>query len=361
MAGADRIRLVLLFGGRSAEHEVSCISALHVLRAIDPSRFEVVPIGVTREGHWLSASESVAALPAAAAALPSPDGQSGEELDPLQTLLPRSAGSAPAVVFPLIHGPTGEDGTIQGLLETAGVPYVGAGVAASALCMDKGLAKRVLAGCGLPVGDWIGLRRNELGAGLAQRVGEALGYPVFVKPANLGSSVGVSRVPDPSELEAALDLALRYDEYVVIEEAVVGREIEVAVLGNESPRASVPGEIRPSHDFYDFDDKYLESGAGLLVPAPLSPAEADEVRALAVSAYRALQVDGMARVDFFFEEQGRGFLINELNTIPGFTPISMYGRLWAETGLGYRDLVEELVRLALDRHSRRAAFETVRK
>jgi len=363
VASADRIRLVLLFGGRSAEHEVSCISALHVLRAIDPARFEVVPIGVTRQGRWLSAAGSVAALPAAAPSLPSPDDEAGPELDPMPTLLPEARGGvgAPVVAFPLIHGPTGEDGTIQGLLETAGVPYVGAGVAASALCMDKGLAKRVLEASGLPLGRWFGLRGGEVTGDLSDRVAEALGYPVFVKPANLGSSVGVTRVPDASALAPALELALRYDEYLVIEEAITGREIEVAVLGNEFPRASLPGEIRPSHAFYDFEDKYLEDGAGLLVPAPLDPAQIEEVRSLALSAYRALQVDGMARVDFFLEEGGRGFLINELNTIPGFTPISMYARLWKETGLDYPELVEELVRLALDRYGRRSGFETVRK
>jgi D-alanine-D-alanine ligase len=354
-----RTRLVLLFGGRSAEHEISCVSALHVLRATDPRRYEVLPVGITREGRWLSAAESVAALPAGAAALPSPDDVLGTELDPLPTLA--RSEDAPVVVFPLIHGPSGEDGTIQGLLETAGVPYVGAGVAASALCMDKGLAKRVMRSAGLPLGAWLGLRRSEIGPGLAGRVSQELGWPVFVKPANLGSSVGVTRAADPADLPAAVDLALRYDEYLVIEEAVSAREIEVAVLGNEDPRASVPGEIKPSHDFYDFEDKYVEDGAGLLVPAPLSSPEADEVRRLALEAYRALQVDGMARVDFFYEEGGRGFLVNELNTLPGFTPISMYARLWQESGITYGELVDRLVELALDRHGRRSAFETVRK
>ena len=353
-----RTRLVLLFGGRSAEHEVSCVSALHVLRAIDPERYDVLPVGITREGRWLSAAEPVAALPAGAAGLPSPDDNLGTELDPLPMLA--QAEDAPVVVFPLIHGPFGEDGTIQGLLETAGVPYVGAGVAASALCMDKGLAKRVLESSGLPLGAWFGVRRREVG-GLADRVTEELGWPVFVKPANLGSSVGVTRVAAAADLPAAVDLALRYDEYLVLEEAISGREIEVAVLGNEEPRASVPGEIKPSHDFYDFEDKYVEEGAGLLVPAPLSPPEADEVRRLALAAYRALQVDGMARVDFFYEEGGRGFLVNELNTLPGFTPISMYARLWRESGIAYGELVDQLVELALDRHRRRSAFETVRK
>lgn len=335
------------------------MSALHVLRAIDPQRYDVLPVGITREGRWLSAAEPVAALPPGAAGLPSPDDNLGTELDPLPTLA--QDAEAPVVVFPLIHGPFGEDGTIQGLLETAGVPYVGAGVAASALCMDKGLAKRVLQASGLPLGAWFGVRRPEIGGGLADRASEELGWPVFVKPANLGSSVGVTRVTEPADLPAALDLALRYDEYLVLEEAISGREIEVAVLGNEEPRASVPGEIKPSHDFYDFEDKYVEDGAGLMVPAPLSPAASEEVRRLALEAYRALQVDGMARVDFFYEEGARGFLVNELNTLPGFTPISMYARLWQESGIAYGELVDQLVELALDRHRRRSAFETVRK
>lgn len=353
----ERTRVILLFGGRSAEHEVSCISALHVLRAIDPARYEVVPIGITRQGRWVSAVESVAALGEGTPALPSPDDSGGPDLDPL----PLVRGDQAVVVFPLLHGPMGEDGTVQGLLEMAGVPYVGAGVAASALCMDKGMAKRVLDSAGLPGVRWMGARRSELEPSFPEEVGERLGYPVFVKPANLGSSVGVSRVERAGDMAAALVEALRYDEYVVVEEAVRGREIEVAVLGNEHPRASVPGEIRPSHEFYDFEDKYLEEGAGLLVPAPLEPAQVEEVQRLALAAYRALQVDGMARVDFFYEEDGRGFLLNELNTLPGFTPISMYPRLWAESGLSYRALVDELVRLALDRHARRAAFETERR
>lgn len=348
--------MVLLFGGRSAEHEVSCVSALHVLRAMDPSRYDVVPVGITKAGRWLSVGEAVGRLGQAARALPSPDEVDGEALDPIPVVTARPD----LVVFPLLHGPMGEDGTVQGLLEMAGAAYVGAGVAASALCMDKALAKRVLTSAGLPGVRWLGARRAEIGPGFSDQVGEALGYPVFVKPANLGSSVGVGRADGPDQMKGALSMALAYDEYVVVEEAVTGREIEVAVLGNEHPRASVPGEIEPSHSFYDFEDKYLDEGARLLVPAPLGPEEADQVRALSLAAYRALQVDGMARVDFFYEPDGRGFLVNELNTLPGFTPISMYPRLWAASGLPYPALVDELVRLALDRHGRRAAFRTER-
>jgi D-alanine-D-alanine ligase len=352
----ERTRLVVLFGGQSAEHEVSCISALHVLQAVDPAHYEVVPIGITREGRWVDSADAIAALGAGAPALPSPDDSDGPELDPL----PAVAGPDDVVVFPLVHGPMGEDGTVQGLLELGGIPYIGAGVLASALCMDKAAAKDVLAQRGLPQAAWLSAREPDVDATFTDRVESELGLPVFVKPANLGSSVGITKAHDRNELVAALTEALRYDEYVVVEESITGREIEVAVLGNESPRASVPGEIVPSHEFYDFDDKYLDGASELLIPAPLPAGAADDVRSLAIAAYKALRVDGMARVDFFYDEGGRGFLVNELNTIPGFTPISMYPKLWAASGLSYPELVDELVRLAKQRHARRARFDTKR-
>ncbi len=353
VSGSSRVRLVVLFGGRSAEHEVSCISALHVLRAVDPERYDVVPIGITRAGQWVAA-DAAGALDGTARALPSPDDSGGAELEPLPAVLPSTAAEQ-VVVLPLLHGPMGEDGTVQGMLELAGVPYIGAGVLASAVAMDKGTAKDVLAANGLPQGRYLSAREGEVDGAFADRVDAALGWPVFVKPANLGSSVGVSKARDAAELDTALALARRYDEWVVVEEAIAGREIEVAILGNDEPRASVPGEIRPSHEFYDFDDKYLTDGADLLVPAPLSDAAAKEVRDLALRAYRALRVDGMARVDFFYEEAGRGFLVNEVNTIPGFTPISMYPRLWEVSGVPYPALLDRLVDLAFARHERRAA------
>jgi D-alanine-D-alanine ligase len=356
---SDRIRLVVLFGGRSAEHEVSCISALHVLAAADRSRYDVVPIGITREGRWIAAGDAAGALEAGARALPSPDDSPGAELDPLPAVLPASPRDR-VVVLPLLHGPMGEDGTVQGMLELAGVPYIGAGVLGSALCMDKGAAKDVLTAHGIPQARFLLAREPDLGPGFIARVEGELGFPAFVKPANLGSSVGVTKVSNRDELEVALAEARRYDEYILVEEAVSGREIEVAVLGNADPRASLPGEIVPSHDFYDFDDKYVDEGAGLLVPAPLGDDDVATVRALALDAYRALRVDGMARVDFFYEEAGRGFLVNELNTIPGFTPISMYPKLWEASGLPYADLIDELVRLAVERHERRRKFDTSR-
>ena len=360
MARPDRIRLVVLFGGRSAEHEVSCTSALHVLQAVNPDRYDVAPIGITREGQWVESSSALAAVGTSARALPSPNDSDGPELDPLPAIAAPSGDVTQIVVLPLLHGPMGEDGTVQGLLELAGIPYVGAGVLASALCMDKGAAKDVLAARGLPQARWLSTRDTDVGGAFEQQVEDELGFPVFVKPANLGSSVGVSKAHDRAELRAALDEALRYDEYLVVEEAIVGREIEVAVLGNADPRASVPGEIEPSREFYDFEDKYLSGTAGLIVPAPLSADELAEVQQLAIRAYRGLRVDGMARVDFFYEEGGRGFLVNEVNTIPGFTEISMYPKLWEASGLPYADLIDELIRLALDRHTHRTRFETKR-
>ena len=358
----DKTRLVVLFGGRSAEHEVSCISALHVLQAADPARYRVVPIGITREGRWVEAGDAVAALGAGAGALPSPDDSDGAELDPLPAILPAESEESQVVVLPLLHGPMGEDGTVQGLLELAGVPYVGAGVLASALCMDKSATKDMLMRYGLPQPHWMTAREHELDDSFADRVVTTLGSPVFVKPANLGSSVGVTKAHDAEEIRGAIREALRYDDRVIVEEAVIGREIEVAVLGNREPRASLPGEIVPGGDFYNFDDKYVDGLAELRIPAPLAPDAVHEVQTLALRAYKALRVDGMARVDFFYETEGqsRGFLVNELNTIPGFTPISMYPKLWEASGLPYDQLIDELVRLAIERHERRSRFDTKR-
>lgn len=362
---------MVLFGGRSAEHEVSCISAMHVLQAADAEAYDVVPIGITRDGRWVEADDAVAALGVGAAALPSPDDSDGAELDPLPAILPSGAIEEQrmrTVVLPLLHGPMGEHGTVQGLLELAGVPYVGAGVLASSLCMDKSAAKDMLMRYGLPQPHWLTAREHELNEfgedAFAERAAMELGLPLFVKPANLGSSVGVTKAHDVDEVRAAIDDALRYDDRLVFEEAIDGREIEVAVLGNTAPRASLPGEVVPGAEFYDFDDKYVDGLAELRIPAPLSEQATDEVRKLAVRAYRALRVDGMARVDFFYEDgpggQARGFLVNELNTIPGFTPISMYPKLWEASGVSYAELIDELVRLALERHDRRSRFDTKR-
>jgi D-alanine-D-alanine ligase len=361
-APEPRIRLLVLYGGRSAEHEVSCVSARHVVAAVDPGRYDLRVVGITTDGRWVDATAALAGgLPTKA--LPSPDtvgGRDGQEaaaLEPVDAVT--TAGAGPLVVLPLLHGPLGEDGTVQGLLEVAGVPYCGPGVAGSAAAMDKGMAKALLTAAGLPQARYLFFRETELpdAAALADCVGAELGWPVFVKPVNMGSSIGISRVGGPHGLDAALQLVRRFDEYVIVEEAVRGRELEIGVLGWPALRASVPGEIVPSHDFYDFDDKYLDGSAALEVPARLPAGVPEEMARLALAACRALRVDSMARVDFFFEEAGRGLLINEVNTIPGFTPISMYPRLWAATGVPYAALVDELVTQALRRHARRSAFE----
>jgi D-alanine-D-alanine ligase len=370
----SRIRLVVLFGGQSAEHDVSCVSARHVVAAADPTRYDIEPIGITREGKWVLAKAAMKALAGAGAGsgLPESLTAAGPAVDALPMLTrPTTAndpGTTTTVVLPILHGPMGEDGTIQGLLELAGVPYAGAGVLASALCMDKVAAKNHLGAHGLPQGRYRWMTVDADGRvqrpdGSASTVAaeveaavEDLGLPVFVKPANMGSSVGVTRATTIEDTRVAVELAATYDRTVLLEEEIVGREIEVAVLGNESPVASVAGEIVPGADFYDYADKY-EAGADLRIPAPLTDEELADVQRLAIACFRALGVEGLARVDFFHEGgadgAGRGWLVNELNTMPGFTPISMYPKLWAESGLPYSDLIDRLVELALARHTRR--------
>jgi D-alanine-D-alanine ligase len=357
MAERPRTRLVVLFGGQSAEHDVSRVSARHVLAAVDADRYDVVPVGITRDGRWVRAEAAAVALLHGPDALPEAVAPKGPDIEPLPALAPAAEGQQ-VVVVPILHGPRGEDGTVQGLLELADVPYVGCGVLASALAMDKTVAKEVFAANGIPQARW----RTVSEAGLAvegvavaaRRLAGDLGLPAFVKPANMGSSIGVSRASTVAELEAALTAALAYDDWLVVEEGIAGREIECAVLGNLDPRASVPGEVVPAADFYDYEDKYVDGAAELLIPAPLEEKVATEVRRLAVRAFRALRCEGMARVDFFYDEPGRGLLVNEINTIPGFTPISMYPKMWAASGLPYPALIDELVRLAVERHARRA-------
>ncbi|MEA2687289.1 MAG: D-alanine-D-alanine ligase [Actinomycetota bacterium] len=324
---------------------MSCVTAAHVLAAADPDRYDVIPVGITREGRWVRADGAEGAGDRLRA--------EGPEVQPADVLLDQPG----TIAFPVLHGPFGEDGTAQGLLEMLGVPYVGAGVLGSALCMDKAMAKDAAAAHGLPQVRHLAFRDVDLADDFFVTMGAIaaeLGLPVFVKPANLGSSVGVTRAADVGELGTAVKLALAFDEWVVIEEAVTAREIECGVLGYGRLRASVPGEIRPSHDFYDYEDKYADGAAELLVPAPLPAKVAAEVRRLAVAAANALRVDGMARVDFFYEQGGRGLLLNEVNTIPGFTPISMYPKMWAATGVPYRQLIDELVDAGLARHRNRA-------
>ncbi|HEX4489764.1 MAG TPA: D-alanine--D-alanine ligase family protein [Acidimicrobiia bacterium] len=371
MAPARR-RVMLLFGGRSAEHDVSCVTAVAVARALDPERYEVVPIAITTEGEWLLAGEARAALEKGTHALPSAFAVEGEPVLPPsvpahQEIVPASAagddgvdGLAPDVVLPLLHGPYGEDGTVQGLLELAGLAYVGSGVVGSAVGMDKVMMKRAFAAAGLPQARALARRDGvdhaaDPGA-FATRVVDELGLPAFVKPANMGSSVAVTKAHDRAELDAAIALAFDYDEWCIAEEAVSGREIEVGVLGDDPPEASVPGEIVPGDEFYSYADKYENGDAQLLVPAPLSADGTAEVRGLAVRAFEACRCEAMARVDFFYEDGpgGRGFLVNELNTIPGFTPISMYPKLWDASGVPYPELLDRLIDLAIARRDRRA-------
>lgn len=365
---AARRRVILLFGGRSAEHEVSCTSAVSVLRALDPERYDITPIGITQEGGWVLSDSAMALLAGTDRSMIRVEAAGAPVDQGVVLALPappiEHRSEALPVVIPILHGPFGEDGTMQGLLELAGLPYVGAGVLGSAVAMDKGVAKDLLKAAGLPQAGWLvraGWEVPDVAArvSFATEVASTLGWPVFVKPANLGSSVGVSRADDAESFSGALELALGFDDWIVVEEAIVGREIEFAVLGNENPEVSLPGEIVPGHDFYDYEDKYLEDHAQLVIPAPLSHGDVAEGQRLALAAYRALRCEGMARVDFFFDDgstggPGRGWIVNEANTIPGFTPVSMYPKLWAASGLSYPHLVDRLIDLAAARHARRA-------
>jgi D-alanine-D-alanine ligase len=371
----SRTHVIVIFGGESAEHDVSCVTAAHVLRALDPERYDVTTVAISRSGEWMLAEGAMAALARGRDALPERLEATGRASS-LGEVMAGGAGGARAVVLPLLHGPMGEDGTVQGMLDLAHVAYVGAGVLGSAVSMDKATTKRVLAAEGIAQPQFVALRADEIagvtGSGSASHNAVAdvvaqLGLPLFVKPANMGSSVGVTKAKSLDEAITAARAALAYDEWVLFEEAITGREIEVAVLGNREPRASVAGEIIPGREFYDYEDKYIGDGAKLLIPAPLSEAESNEVRNMALQVFRAVRAEGMARVDFFYEEtradgsKGRGFLCNEINTIPGFTPISMYPKLWQASGVAYAALIDELIELALERHARRAKFRNTHR
>jgi D-alanine-D-alanine ligase len=363
-----RIRVGVVFGGRSGEHEVSLASARSILANLDPSRYEAVPIGITKQGRWIVGGDPLSALTAGhtegtttAPMLPDPEShglvrlaaagqaESAQVVEPLD------------VVFPVLHGTYGEDGTIQGVFELAGVPYVGSGVLGSAVGMDKGFMKTQFRAAGLNVADWEMVNRAELerDAALAlARVAERIGFPCFVKPANLGSSVGVSKARDVEGLERGLRDAARYDRRLLVERAVNARELECSVLGNDDPRASIVGEIRPRREFYDYRAKYIDDDSELDIPADIAPHLSERVRAMAVAAFRAVDAAGMARVDFFLDRDTGELLVNEINTIPGFTKISMYPKLWEATGLSYPDLVDRLIQLALERRADRDRNET---
>ncbi len=352
MAGT-KLRVGIVFGGRSAEHEVSIVSAQGVMAALDEHRFRAVPIGVTRQGTWLTPAQTDQAL----AALRSERLRSLEEplgdgiLYRVQAL---GALRRVDVVFPLVHGTNGEDGTLQGLLELAGVPYVGAGVAASALGMDKALQKTVFRQHGLPVLDDVVVHAHEWRRDplpLSRQVEAAIPYPCFVKPANGGSSIGTSKARSREDMDAALEEAFRFDRKALVEAAVEGRQVEVAVLGNEEPEASPVGEVTFVGEFYDYHAKYEDPATQLHIPADIPDHAAKRAQELAIEAYKAIDCAGLARVDFFLTPDGR-LVLNEVNTIPGFTPMSMYPKLWEHAGLSYRELITRLIDLALERHGR---------
>jgi D-alanine-D-alanine ligase len=373
-----------LYGGRSGEHEVSLASAAAVFANLDRARYEPVPIRIEKDGRWALADRAPTAISAAEvieqarleAARPS---RSGREVHLMarpseETILSIDRRTARAeegeavvtglnldVIFPVLHGPYGEDGTIQGLLELANVPYVGAGVLASAVGMDKAIMKVVFAAAGLPVCPYrVALRHDwqQNRAAVLADLEEALGFPMFVKPANLGSSVGISKARDREELAGAMDLAGEFDRKIVIEAAVPSaREIECAVLGNDAPDASVPGEVIPSREFYDYEAKYLDDGSKIVIPAELDSATADEIRRLSIDAFKAIDCAGMARVDFLLGRRNKIF-VNEVNTIPGFTTISMYSKLWAASGVDYPALLDRLISLALERHAEKQQLRT---
>ncbi len=355
----DRISLIVLFGGESAEHDVSCTTAAHVLAAADPSKYRITPVGISTGGQWAIADAAADALAAGPGNLPARLDPTGSDISPTALLSAASAEASTTVVMPLLHGPMGEDGTVQGLIELANLPYVGAGVLASAVAMDKAMAKQVLFAADIPQAAFRAFGEHEITPGLAGRLAEELGLPVFVKPANMGSSVGVSKARTVEELTAAIDLALTYDEMIVVEEAIVGKEIEVAVLGNLDPQAATPGEIVPGNDFYSYDDKYVSDQSFAVIPAPIGDDALAEAKQLAIRTYRALRCEGLARVDFFWEDpafpegRGRGFLCNEVNTMPGFTPISMFPKMWIADGVSYPEIIDRLVDLAIERHGRR--------
>ncbi|MBN2307770.1 MAG: D-alanine--D-alanine ligase [Candidatus Hydrogenedentes bacterium] len=359
----DKIRVAVLFGGKSAEHEVSLQSAKNVIEAIDKTKYEVVPVGIDKQGHWLTGDASHFLLNADDPKLIALNNAgtrvalapTGDEVH----LIPLDEAGPPSpvdVVFPVLHGPYGEDGTVQGLLKLADVPFVGAGVLGSAVGMDKDVMKRLLRDAGLPIPAFITLRRGA-GAdydGIIAR----LGLPCFVKPANLGSSVGISKAKSPADLERAVADAFQYDHKVIIEEFIEGREIECSVLGNGEPMASVPGEIVPTHEFYSYEAKYIdENGALLKIPADLPEPVIKRVQDTAVAAFKALECEGMARVDVFLRGDDE-VIVNEINTLPGFTRISMYPKLWEASGLSCTELIDRLIQLAIERHARDTKLKT---
>jgi D-alanine-D-alanine ligase len=356
-----RLRVGVIFGGKSAEHEVSLNSAQNVMRALDKSKYDVVPIGISKEGQWLLQGDPLQVLTGGQTSLHQLLESGYQIVDDLSTgreVIPGShAASLPDVdvIFPVLHGPFGEDGTVQGLLELADIPYVGAGVLASAAGMDKAAMKDLFRSHALPTPRYLVIKRREwehTPDRVAEAVAREIGYPCFVKPANMGSSVGVNKAHHTAELSRAMSTAALYDRKILVEAAVPdAREIECGVLGNDEPIASLPGEIVPGHEFYDYEAKYLDDSSQLLIPAPIDPALTQRVRELSVKAFVALDCAGMARVDFLLARGTGELYVSEVNTIPGFTRISMYPKLWEASGISYRELIDRLIQLALERHA----------
>ena len=355
-----KIKVGLIYGGRSGEHEVAVLSANSVTAAIDPQKYEVVPIGVTKEGRWLPGQSPLPLVESQDLQVRqlggSPDALTVATLENQRGLILAGLKETVDVIFPVMHGPFGEDGTIQGLLELAGIPYVGAGVLASAVGMDKVVMKDVFKQHGLPVGDYLAYLRKDFTDRsedrIAKEIEERLGFPCFVKPANLGSSVGISKAHNRAELIKAMNFAAEYDRKIVIEKQLTGREIECGILGNDEPLASVPGEIVPGAEFYDYDAKYILNNSKLVIPADLPPEITQKVQDLAVKAFKAIDGSGLSRVDFFVDLNGSEpqIFVNEINTMPGFTRISMYPKLWEASGIGYTDLIDRLLQLAMERY-----------
>jgi D-alanine-D-alanine ligase len=367
---SDKIRVGVLFGGQSGEHEVSLISARAVMDGLDRSKYNVVPIGITKQGRWLAGPGAMDALVSAADPKKLPGGpeagsQKSEDRsaapDDNQSMLPShysdfsilNADSSLDVVFPVLHGPLGEDGTVQGLMELAGVPYVGCGVLASAVGLDKALMKAAFAAAGLPLLPWLLVRRADWrgdAGSVIGRIERALRYPVFVKPANMGSSVGITKATDRATLEQGVETAAGYDRRIVVEQGIDAREIEVSVLGTDAPQASVPGEIVPSNEWYDYEAKYLGGESKIVIPAPISDTLARQVREMGIRAFKAIDGAGLARVDFLLDRASEQLYLNEANTMPGFTPVSMYAKMWEASGLSYGGLLDRLIELAIERH-----------
>lgn len=358
-----KIRVVVLFGGQSSEHEVSRISAKSVLENMDPNRYDIHMIGITKNGEWLRYNGDIKHLASgewediARANLISESiravGDAATCMDLIAVRGQDGRTETVDVAFPVLHGPNGEDGSVQGLLQLAGVPYVGCDILSSAACMDKEFTKLVLNNAGIPQAGYIKVLRDEIEGSIQvikSMVDERIGWPCFVKPANAGSSVGVSKVREPENLLEALRQAAKYDNKILIEEFIDGRELECAILGNQHPMASVVGEIKPSNEFYDYNAKYLDGKSDTIIPADIEPQVAEQIRNYAVKAFKALGCSGLSRVDFFLENGTNKVILNEINTMPGFTEISMYSKLWAASGIPYPELIDRLIQLAFEKH-----------